>query len=236
MPLDRVFNGVFKHYYNTELRECIGSGVMPNTRVVMTCVSRALDHICPEVTKAGWRGFYPYDRVGMVPVEEQQNALALKQRTHRGITEFDKTVIYSIQQEQVPNHLRQEPRASDHVMPSSQEEARFVLSMNFTPSDLEFQPDRHLPLAEQFLPVMNNEMEEEEMEEEMMVANFEEIREQVGLPFQRQKMLGTSKKSLAIVGLITGERLQDELERMRVVAEEEEQRKEEKRKKRRQIK
>jgi hypothetical protein len=53
------------------------------------------------------------------------------------------------------------------------------------------------------------------------MVNLEEVREQEAGPFQYQKQLGQSKKSLAIIGLIIPERLQAERERIVRVALEE---------------
>jgi hypothetical protein len=260
MPLDRVFNGVFKHYYNSELRECIGAGVMPNMRVILTCVSRALDHISPEVTKAGWRGFYPYDRVGMIPVEEQKAAVELHAQLRKPNQDRCLLVISSAVADQVPDFLRLHPR--EHPYPSFDEAGiRLPENLDFSKEDLNYRPNHpfmqpppppplhfHGPsqesalsmplipprrppplLDEEHQPQQQHQQEESESDDEVeldaVVPDLDELRKEIGAPFQRQKQLGGAKKTFSVIGLVTAEKIQSELQRMQQVALDEEERK-----------
>ena len=224
MPLDRVFNGVFKHYYNFELRLCLGAGITPNIRVILWCVTRALDRMCPEVTKAGWRGFYPYDRVGMVSVDEQKAALDVKAKYGRGALDEDRTVVYSV--EQIPSEIRLHSLPVDYVHPS-QEEARQVLPLDFTQSDLMYRrraaaiPAAEQAAAEQEVAEEDEEDSEGSDDDNDLAVDLQELMEEVGAPFQRQKKLGASKKQFCAIGLITAERARSEMDRMRRLVEEE---------------
>ena len=235
IPLDRVFKGVFKHYYNTELRECIGSGITPNTRVVLTCVSRTLDKISPDVTKAGWRGFYPYDRVGMIPVKEQKAAWILKTKTADGVTENDHTIFFSNEAAPVPNELRLHPLPDGHVYPSI-EQTRYVLTQDFSQSDLVFHTDRLASPVTADIAVVEPMGEEEKADLDKEVPDLDELRERVGhgQPFRRQKTLGRSQKKFTSIGLITPEKMRQEQQRMLLVEAEEEAAKEAAREQKRQ--
>lgn len=247
MPLDRVFNGVFKHYYNSELRECIGSNVMPNIRVILTCVSRALDRICPEVTKAGWRGFYPYDRVGMIPIEEQKAAVALHAAARHPNLEKTLRVLSSLRHDAVPDHMRLQPR--QHAYPENEDAARIQLraDLTFTQDDLNYRPDhpglRANAPADDADALQNGVvpppppqpvLDEAEAELDDIVPDLDEIREEIGAPFRRQRRLQVEHRTFSVIGLVTAETIQREEQRMRDLAVEEARRKEELREEKRQ--
>jgi len=214
MPLDRVFNGVLKHYYNSELRDCIGAGIMPNNRVILTCVSRALDRICPDVTKASWRGFFPYDRASVVSEAEQRNALKLK----RHVDDADLYIDETDTDDDLPDTLRREPRVRP-LPPRPLRRHRFAFEPNQDDEKVESdgvdEEDEHVEVSE-------------------LIANLDDVRAEMGLPFRRQKLLGGSRKSFAAIGLITPQRLDEEQDRVQRYLAEERQRKEERQALRRQ--
>ena len=242
MPLDRVFNGVFKHYYNSELRECIGANVMPNMRVILTCVSRALDRICPDVTKAGWRGFYPYDRVGMINIEEQKAAVQLHANLRRPNMERILRIQSSADHDRVPDELRLYPRQHAYPEPDAAV-IQLPANLAFEKEDFNYRPnhpfllrnqnsqqsDASLPLIPPLpIPPPAAIVEEDQDHEEDlddMVADLDEIREEIGAPFRRQQQLGAPKKTFTVLGLVTAETIRNELQRMRQVAIDEDHRK-----------
>jgi len=244
MPLDRVFNGVFKHYYNTEMRECIGANVMPNMRVILTCVSRALDRICPEVTKAGWRGFYPYDRAGMIPVEEQKAAVNLHAKLRRPNLDRVLHIQASAEVNGVPDELRLHPRL--HPYPeASQTGIQLPVDLTFSASDFLYRPNhpfmvRRPEESQDSMPLIpprrpapapveeessSSDDDNEGSDLDALVPELDELREEIGAPFRRQEQLGKQKKTFGVLGLVTAATIRNEQRRMQRMAVEEQARK-----------